>query len=44
MLLWEGAQLAALDRGVLQARAGQPTLIVIEGESGTGKTSLLTEC
>ena len=43
MLLWEGAQLAALDRGVLQARAGQPTLIVIEGESGTGKTSLLTE-
>lgn len=43
LLLWEDTQLAALERGLLRARAGQPTLVVVEGESGAGKTSLLTE-
>ena len=42
-LLWEADQLAVLTDAVERVRAGEPTLLVIEGEAGTGKSTLLAE-
>jgi DNA-binding CsgD family transcriptional regulator/tetratricopeptide (TPR) repeat protein len=36
-----GAELAMLDLALREARAGQPTIVAVEGEPGIGKTRLL---
>ena len=43
MLLWSDDQIAALGRTLLQGRAGQPSLLLVQGEPGAGKSSLLGE-
>jgi DNA-binding CsgD family transcriptional regulator/tetratricopeptide (TPR) repeat protein len=37
-------ELAAAGEAVAAARAGQPRILVVEGEAGIGKTALLHEC
>lgn len=41
--LWTDGQLRELDDALATARAGQPTVLVVEGRAGTGKSSLLEE-
>ena len=36
-------ELSQLDRQIERAQEGQPSLVLLEGESGGGKTRLLTE-
>ena len=43
MLIWSDDQIAALGRTLLQGRAGQPSLLLVQGEPGAGKSSLLGE-
>jgi len=40
---WADSQLDALDDVLGRARSGQPQLLVVEGQAGTGKTALLDE-
>jgi DNA-binding CsgD family transcriptional regulator len=40
-LLERGAELALIDEALVDARAGDGTLVVVEGETGIGKTALL---
>lgn len=41
MLLWEAEHLRQADAAIAAARAGQPTVLLVEGEAGMGKTTLL---
>src|ERR1700743_2924615 len=43
LLLWDEHQLEVLEAAVSNARAGSPSLLLIEGPPGTGKSSLLDE-
>jgi hypothetical protein len=43
MRLWDAEQRAAMTGAVERAAAGSPTVLVVEGEPGTGKTSVLDE-
>lgn len=43
MLLWEPGQLAAVQQAVDDARSGRPSVLLVEGGAGAGKTSLLNE-
>ena len=40
---WDVEQLAQLAVAVERASAGDPTLLIIEGAAGTGKSTLLQE-
>src|SRR5688500_11641818 len=42
-LVGRDAELARLLEAVTTARSGQPTLVLVEGEAGIGKTRLVTE-
>ncbi len=42
-MLWQVEQLSAIAAALEAARSGQPTVLSVLGESGTGKTSLLRE-
>lgn len=42
-VLWSAAQTGAVDACIAAARSGSPTLLVVQGESGAGKSSLLRE-
>ena len=43
MLFWQQGQLGAVDTAVLAAASGSPTVVVVQGDEGTGKTSFLDE-
>ena len=43
MPLWGDGQLETLTSCLEQSRAGRPTLLIIDGHAGTGKTTLLAE-
>jgi DNA-binding CsgD family transcriptional regulator len=43
MLRWSTDQLGAISGAISRAASGIPTLLVVEGEPGTGKTALLDE-
>lgn len=43
MLKWNDAVIAEVEAALEQARAGRPCVLVVEGESGMGKSSLLAE-
>lgn len=41
--VWTPEQIDAVDRAIASARAGRATVLLIEGESGAGRTALLRE-
>jgi DNA-binding CsgD family transcriptional regulator len=41
VLHWQQEQLGAMETAVREAAAGSPTVLLVEGEAGTGKTSVL---
>jgi DNA-binding CsgD family transcriptional regulator len=43
VLLWNPEQLAAVDSALDRARSGHPVVLIVTGDAGTGKTSLLDE-
>ena len=43
MLFWQQGQLGVVDTAVLAAASGSPTVVVVQGDEGTGKTSFLDE-
>ena len=43
MLLWQADQLGTADAAVLSAASGSPTVVVVQGGEGTGKSSFLDE-
>ncbi len=43
MLHWQLEQLGAIDRAIHSAAAGTPTVLLVEGDPGTGKSSALDE-
>ena len=43
MLLWQADQMGTADAAVLSAASGSPTVVVVEGAEGTGKSSFLDE-
>ena len=44
MPLFTGTPSAEVEAALAQARGGTPTVLLIEGEPGTGKTTLLAQC
>ena len=41
---WPGNTVSVLDAAIASARAGEPTVVAIEGAAGMGKSALLREC
>jgi DNA-binding CsgD family transcriptional regulator len=43
MLIWDSAELGQLTAALDRARSGEPTVLIVEGDAGLGKSALLVE-